>query len=100
MPLFQQRKGPVLSTLSDRKTLVLREPLVRKLGLNQLRGFRGQARLPPGVTEEQAIAVAQEVWGRKLAAGIADKAKLTGAAREEFIENWSRVVSEGLVRGA
>lgn len=102
MPLldFQPRRKPIISTLSTRPTFILREPLVRKLGLNPLLGFRSQAVLPPGVTEEQAIKVVQEAWGKKLAAGIADRARMTGAERERFIESWSRVVAEGLMRGA
>jgi hypothetical protein len=56
------------------------------------------AALPPGITEEQAIEVVRDVWGKKLAAGIADRAGLTGKAREDFVESWSRVVAEGLIR--
>jgi len=81
LPLFQQgrilgeRKGPILSTLSERRTIVLKEPLVRRLGLNPL-GFLGQPRIPEGVTEEQAVKVMSTcAWARGWAEGMA---KLTG----------------------
>lgn len=100
MPLLDQRgRKPFLSSLMRRPTLILKQPVIRRMGLN-LGGLRGQITLPPGVTEEQAVKVIQETWGKKLAAGLADRAGLTGPARDQFIENWSRVVSEGLLKGA
>jgi len=84
---------PLRTALSKRPTLILDKPLVELLGLDP-----PQVVLPPGVTEEEAIETVRELWGKKLAAGIADRAGLTGKERETFIESWSRVVAQGLVK--
>lgn len=99
MPIFDnfkptlKHKGPILTALTERKTFILDEPLLVKLGIDP------SPQLPSGVTREEAIDVLRETWGKKLASGLADRAGLTGLAREQFIENWSRVVAEGLLRG-
>jgi len=95
-PLIE-RKTPVIDLLKERPTLILDQPLVTKLNPFP---FGGQIALPPGVTKEEAVEVVRETWGKKLAAGMADRAGLTGKEREAFIESWSRVVSEGLLKGA
>lgn len=87
---FSDRNTPVLDFLKGRKTIVLDKPIVSR--------FRAQTYLPPGITHEEALTVIQEAWGKKLASGIADKAQMTGAARDQFVENWSRVVSEGMLK--
>jgi hypothetical protein len=92
---IMQRPTPLLDLLKGRPTIILQEPLIRRvktpLGMH--------AQLPPGVTREEAKEVVKSAWGRKLAEGIADRAGMTGPERERFIENWSDVVSEGLLRG-
>jgi len=103
LPLLdlQTRRKPVITALSSRPTFILRQPLVQKLRFQP--SFRtagrlsAQAALPPGVSREDAIKVVQESWGKKVAAGIADRAGLTGTERDHFIESWSRVVAEGLL---
>jgi len=90
-PLIE-RPTPVFDVLKRRPTIILDEPIVKKIN-----PFSPQ--LPPGVTREEAIETVRELWGKKLAAGIADRAGLTGRAREEFIEKWRRVVAEGVVGG-
>ena len=88
----------VVDLLRTRKTLILEKPLINMVG--GLFGYRYHYQaLPPGVTEEQAVEVVKEAWGKKLASGIADRAGLTGTARNTFIENWGTVVSEGLLKG-
>jgi len=91
-----QRPTPVIDLLKRRPTIVLQEPLILRAA-SPSRGMFAQ--LPPGVTEEEAKEVVKAAWGRKLAAGIADRAGLTGPERERFIESWSDVVSEGLLKG-
>ena len=93
--------GPIMSLVSGRIGSIGPKSLLRGLCSCPPRGqrvFYG-AELPPGVSQEEAISTVQEVWGKKLATGIADKAGLKGKSREDFIQSWSRVVAEGLVRG-
>jgi len=84
-------KGPILTALSERKTFILDEPLIVKFGIDP-------PQLPAGVSREEAVEVVREVWGKKLAAGMADRAGMTGREREAFIEKWSTVVSQGLIK--
>ena len=90
-PLLE-RPTPFLDFLKGRPTLILEKPLVEKLGIDP-------PELPPGVTREEAKEVIKAAWGVKLATGIAERARLTGRAKDRFIEEWSDVVSEGLLRG-
>ena len=62
---------PLRTALSKRPTLILEKPLVELLGLDP-----PQVVLPPGVTEEQAVAtIAATPWAKGWAEGIA---KLAG----------------------
>ena len=62
---------PLRTALSKRPTLILEKPLVELLGLDP-----PQIPLPPGVTEEQAVAtIAATPWAKGWAEGIA---KLAG----------------------
>ena len=62
---------PLRTALSKRPTLILEKPLVELLGLDP-----PQVVLPPGVTEEQAVAImATTSWAKNWAEGIA---KLAG----------------------
>jgi hypothetical protein len=90
-----QRPTPLVDLLKGRPTILLKQPLI--LRANTSLGMHAQ--LPPGVTREEAKEVVKSAWGRKLAAGIADKAGMTGPEREKFIENYSDVISEKLLRG-
>lgn len=58
--------------------------------------------LPPGVTTEQAVEVIGATpWARRLAEGQARKGGLRPGTRvwNEFVANYTRAVSQGLVRG-
>jgi len=88
-----ERPTPLVDLLKERPLLIERKRLLGTLGITD------PPQLPPGVSREEAVGVVKETWGKKLAAGMADRAGLTGAEREKFIERWSTVVSEGLLRG-
>ena len=89
---------PLLDILTTRKTLILDEPLINKVG-----GYFGYhyQQLPPGITEAQAFGVIKETWGRKLAEGIARESGLTpgSEAWNTFVENWSNKVTAGMLKG-
>jgi len=76
MPLLENRpeilkRKPIRSLLSKRPTLILEKPLVELLGLDP-----PEVVLPPGVTEEAAVAtIAATPWAKGWAEGIA---KLAG----------------------
>jgi len=89
---------PLLDILTSRKTLILDEPLINKVG-----GYFGYhyQQLPPGISEDQAFSVIKETWGKKLAEGIARESGLTpgSAAWNTFVENWSNKVTSGMLKG-
>jgi len=89
---------PLLDILTTRKTLILDEPLINKVG-----GYFGYhyQQLPPGITEAQAFGVIKETWGKKLAEGIARESGLTpgSEAWNTFVENWSNKVTSGMLKG-
>ena len=90
----------LLELLSTRKTFLIDEPLVSKLNLGGRLGFLHQE-LPPGTSMGQAEDVIRVVWGDKLAQGIAESGGLTpadGAAYDRFIQRWSTLVTNGMMK--
>jgi hypothetical protein len=86
-------RGGILDTLKSRRTIMLREPIVKRLGSV----FRGQVVLPPGVTTEQAVKViASTPWARGWAEGIAKLAGYTPGTPE--FEEQVRRLSEFVAR--
>jgi hypothetical protein len=89
---------PLLDILTARKTLILDEPLINKVG-----GYFGYhyQQLPPGISTDQAFSVIKETWGKKLAEGIARESGLTpgSEAWNTFVENWSNKVTSGMLKG-
>lgn len=88
-------KGPIMRVLANRRTLVLGEPLVVRLGIDP-------PELPPGVTFEEAVAVVEGTsWAKGLAEGMCVKlAGLTPGTAEYRVclRRVSRKVAEGLLK--
>jgi len=87
--------GPVRKALYERKTIVLKEPLVKALGLDP-------QVLPPGVTYEEAVAVIEgSRWAKGLADGMCSKLFGTVPGTKEHdacVKRVARRVAEGLLR--
>lgn len=83
--------GPFIMRLGERKTILLRQPLVKILGLNP-------GKLPAGITKAQAAEVmAATDWAINAGYGVADKLGLTGAAREKAAKAWTWALAQGMV---
>lgn len=83
--------GPFITRLGQRQTILLRQPLVKTLGLNP-------GKLPTGISKEQAVEVmAATDWAINAGYGVADKMGLTGTAREKAAKLWTRALAQGMV---
>jgi len=72
------KRKPIRSLLSKRPTIILKEPLVVALGLDP-----PEVELPPGVTEEEAVAtIAATPWAKGWGEGIAKLAGYTPSTPE------------------
>lgn len=94
MPIFRD-KGPVMSFLSERKTVVLDEPLIVKLGIDP------PQELPPGITKEAAVElIAGTPWAMGAGEGVARKLGLTPDTPEfrAAAYNWAKALAEGMLK--
>jgi hypothetical protein len=88
--------GGILDALKTRRTIILKEPIVKRLGSV----FRAQVALPPGVSVEQAVKViAATPWARGWAEGIAKLAGYTPGTPEfeEQVKRLSEFVARRLL---
>jgi len=91
-PLIE-RKTPVIDLLSKRPTIILDEPLVKKIDPPEVV-------LPPGVSPEEAVeTVARTPWATGWAEGIAKMAGYTPSTPEYHrqVERLSKFVARRLL---
>lgn len=89
------KRKPIRSVLRKRPTIILERPLVQLLGLDP-----PEVALPPGVTEEEAVAViAGTPWAKGWGEGIAKLAGYTPSTPEyhEQVDRLSKFVARRLL---